>query len=854
MKNWFSVIAGTILLGLTLPVTPLHSQDWFEWMDDPTLNFYEIQRRFNQYWEGKTPERGTGWKQFKRWEYFWEERTYPTGNFPERDITYKEFQRYKQMHPDFDASSSNWTPLGPFNWQSTSYNPGIGRVNCITVHPSNSNIIFLGAPSGGIWKSTNGGLNWTTNTDNLVVIGVSAIVINPSNPNVLYMATGDGDGGATYSIGILKSTDGGNTWSATGLNWPVSQAVRINKLMMHPSNPDILLAGANTGFYRTIDGGANWTQIMGGNFRDIEFNPANPDIVYAAGTQFFRSTNNGQTLVQINNGIPTSGMNRIAIGVSPANPNYVYLLAGSSANSGFFGFFRSIDNGQNFTMQSNSPNILGYAIDGSSSGGQSSYDLAVAVSPTNPNEVYSGGINVWKSTNGGVNWTIVSYWVWPNSTGYTHADIHSLDFYGSVLYCGSDGGIFKTTNGGLNWTDLTAGVAITQWYRIGGTPQNADLIYGGCQDNGSFRYNSGVWTHVLGADGMEAAIDYTNSNTVYACIQNGGLRRSFNGGNSFSSITSGISGSGNWVTPYMLDPVVPTTLYAGFQDIWKSTNQGTSWTQLSTFNGSTIRQLDVSKSNQNYIYFSAGSSVFRTTDGGTTWNNISSGLPGLAIPYIIIHPANPDRAWVTTSGYTAGMKVFYTSNGGANWTNISGSLPNVPANCIVYETGSPDRLYVGMDVGVYYRDSSMSDWAAFMNGLPNVIVRELEIHYGTGKIRAATYGRGLWESPLAVIGIKPIAGNIPDKFRLYQNYPNPFNPKTKIRFDISPVETGLRPVFARLTVYDILGREIAVLVNENLQPGSYEIQWDASQYSSGAYYYELRAGGFVETRKMTLVK
>ena len=746
----------TLLLGATF------AQEWVKMMEDPNANFYDIQRSFNAYWEGRTVEKGKGWMPYKRWEYFMEPRVYPTGIKPDPERASRVFLEYLRTH-NGSLESANWTSLGPSAWVNgnSGYNPGLGRINGSAVHPTNSNTIFVGSPSGGLWKTTDGGATWNTTTDNLSLIGATSIVVHPTTPNTMYMATGDGDASINYySIGVLKSTDGGNTWNPTGLNWTVTQSRRISKLLIHPTNPSILLAATSIGIYKTVDAGVTWTQSTTGSFKDIEFKPGDPTTVYASGSQFYKSTNTGDSFSLITSGLPTSGVYRMAIGVSSANSSYVYILACNNTNYGFLGVYRSIDSGITFSSQSSSPNLLGYEQNGSDTGGQGWYDLAIAVSPTNANEVYTGGINVWKSTDGGVTWANKSYWIYQGTPAYTHADIHALDFYGTVLYVGSDGGFFKSADGGTTWTDLSTGLGITQIYRIGGYPANANLVYAGAQDNGSNRYSgTNTWTHVLGADGMETAIDYTNSNIVYVCIQNGGLRKSTNGGSNFSSITSGITEGGAWVTPYVLDPVNPQILYAGYVNIWKTTNGGTSWSKISNFTTSTFNALAVAPSNPNYIYASKSSTLYRTTDGGANWTTISTGLPGLYISYIAVASNDPNKIWVTLSAYTSGQKVYASTNGGTTWTNYSGTLPNLPINCIVHASSSNDALYVGADVGLYYRDNSLSDWQLYNNGLPNVIVTELEVHQSAGKLRAATYGRGLWESPLATPGTPSLSIN-----------------------------------------------------------------------------------------------
>lgn len=725
-------------------------------MQDPTANFYDVQEEFNLYWQGKTPDKGQGWKQFKRWEYMMEPRVYPTGIRPPSGIAQHEYSNYL-MQQQSQANStttvySNWTSLGPQSWTTSSYNPGIGRVNCVGFHPTNPNKIFIGSPSGGLWHSDDGGNTWGTNTDNLTVLGVSGIAIDPDNPDTMYIATGDGDGGDTYSIGVLKSIDGGVSWNPIGPNWTITNYRRVRKIVIHPTDHQILILATSDGIYRTINGGSNWTQVSSGSFYDIEFKPGDPTIVYASVSGgFYRSTNTGLNWTLVTSGLPSSDMGRIALAVTGANSNYVYLLACNNTDSGYKGVYRSTNSGVSFSTQSTTPNILGYSTDGSSGGGQGWYDLAIAASPTNANEIYIGGINVWKSTNGGVAWNLVGYWYYNNTTfPYVHADIHALEFNGSNLYAGCDGGIFKTSNGGASWTDLSAGLSITQFYRMGGTEASPNLLIGGTQDNGTNRMRGNSWRHVLGADGMEALISHADTNVMFACIQSGGMRRSTNGGNSFSSITVTNSEDGAWVTPYVMHPTNSQILFVGYENVWKTTNGGNSFSSISNFSGgSSLKSLAVSKSNPDYIYAATNTALYKTTNGGGSWSNITTGLSSQSITYIAVHPTEPERLWVTFSGYSNGNKVYYSSNGGSSWQNISGTLPNLPVNCIVYEEGSADAVYIGTDVGIYFRDSISTDWETFFDGLPRVIVHELEINYAVNKIRAATHGRGIWETFLA---------------------------------------------------------------------------------------------------------
>lgn len=733
------------------------------WLDPGTDDFATIQQNVENYYANiNKSEKGTGYKQWKRWEYMQMNRLSDNGkiiNYSAKNI--EEYTTYvnSQSNREILTTYGYWSSLGPqYFVDGNGWNGGIGRVNCIAFHPSNQNIFWVGCPSGGLWKTTTGGTSWTPLTDGMPRIGVSGLAVNYNNTDIMYLLTGDGDGGDVNSIGVLKTTDGGVTWYQTGLTWSVTDNARGYKIIMHPTNPAILFVVSTAGIFKTSDSGATWTNVhssSGNNYHDIEFKPGDPTIVYvSSGSKFYRSTNTGDTWTQVTSGVPTSAT-RMAIGVgSTASPSYVYLFAGPSYGTGtYVGTYRSTDNGLNFFSRSTAPNILGYSSTGNDNKHQTTYDLAVAVSRTDVNDMLTGGINTWYSLNGGSTWTNSS--VWDNVPGlhYTHADIHALEInpLNNYLYCGSDGGIFRTTDFGLNWTDLSNGLAITQSYRIAGYEPNQNLITNGAQDNGSNKWTGGsTMEHILGADGMDCMIDFTNSNILYNCIQYGNLYKSTNGGSTFSFVAPLVD-SGPWVTPFVMQADNAQVIYGGYSDIYKSTNGGSSWTNLG-YSGTGAMALG-GLSNPARVYASVGGSktLYMSNDGGSTFTDVSAGLPTGSITFIAVNPDNSFEVFVTYGGYTSGQKVYYSGNAGSTWTNISGSLPNIPVNCIAYcdNNGTPDdALYIGTDVGVYYRDNDIGDWIPFMNGMPNVIVFDLEVNETAGVITAGTYGRGFWRSAL----------------------------------------------------------------------------------------------------------
>ena len=758
MKNlYFRFLLFSILTSFSFTS---FSQVWVEMMKDPNANFYDIQAEFQDYWAGKTIQKGKGYKAFKRWENYMAPRVYPSGNITMPSQTYK---NYKQWETDLAAAgipkstNGSWQIIGPIGKPSGG---GAGRLNFIRFDPTNSNTIWVGAPDGGLWKTTNGGTSWTTNTDQLTVIGVSDVAIDPSNTQIMYLATGDSDGSDTFSTGILKSTDGGATWATTGLNWNPNLGRTIGRVLVNPTNPQIILVFASNGIHRSTNGGTSFTQVSTAAVSDGEFKPGDPTTVYACGTTFRKSTDGGATWGAAVT-LPLTGITRIAMAVSAANPAYVYLLAANNTDSGFKGLMRSTNSGGTFTSQSTTPNVLGFD-NGADAGGQGWYDLAIAVSPTNAEEVIVGGINHWRSTNGGSTWTMISHWYGGFQKPYVHADVHDIQYLpgsGTTILSANDGGFFKTTNSGSTWTDLSSNLAIAQQYRFSLSTSSANLILAGHQDNGTNRTSTAsltTWTEVGGGDGMDCFIDRTNNNRQISSVYYGDYARTLTGGTTFADIADPAV-QGEWVSPIKQDPVDANIAYsAGRAALYKTSNiwaTTVAWTTMGTPQGTgSIIEFAIAPSNNQVIYsLKTGSGgVSKSTNGGTSFTSCANPTISASPTWVAVSNTDPNVVFVTYSGYSAANKVFKSTNGGTSWTNLSTGLPNVPVNCIVYQNGATggDGIYVGTDIGVYYRDNSTNGWIDFSQGLPNCEVSDLEIYYATGRLRAATFGRGTWDSDL----------------------------------------------------------------------------------------------------------
>ncbi|PYK36711.1 MAG: hypothetical protein DME60_13950 [Verrucomicrobia bacterium] len=659
-------------------------------------------------------------KLFKRWEWLMEPRTYPSGRLNQAAITEireRISEEDKQLLKNAGPAAGPMMPAGPpVVWKFLGPSDAIGgtnmgRVNSINFDPKNSKIIYIGTPDGGVWRSATGGTAWSPLFDSQPTLSVGDVAVDPNDSKTLYVATSDPYGygtpfwGGTYSVGVRKSTNGGTTWSDTGLPWRIDQNRTIRRLVIHPTDSKILLAATSDGVYRTDNAGLTWNQVVTASAYDAEFQHNDGKIAYVTTSHVMKSTNAGETF-DATTATCCFG-SRYSIEIAHSNPKTLYTLCTDGAVQ------KSTDAGASWA-NTRAPGVSLYGY----------YDNVLAVSPVSDKVVWVAGFNIMKTTDGGATWASVP------TAG--HTDNHVLRFLpssGSTILAGNDGGLFKSTNSGSTWTSLNKGLAITQFYGVGSS-KTTKIMELGAQDNGHVKYDTGTWTSMS--------------------IQYGELYRSTNGGTTFGCIDTPCNG--NWVTPLQQDPTKATTIYAATCKVYKSTDQGIDWTDISgTLAGiTTFVSLKVAPSDPNYIYAGSGNKLYRTITGGMPWHDITAGLPVVSnyLTDVTVSDTDPKLVWVTFSGYNATDKVYKSQNGGETWENISGTLPNMPVNAIVYEKKADNPVYIGTDAGVYYRNDGLADWVPYKSGLPNVIVDRLEILYGTKVIRAATYGRGCWEAPL----------------------------------------------------------------------------------------------------------
>lgn len=730
----------------------------------------DISMAFNAYWATRNwKAKGSGFKPYKRWEHYWSLMADRNGNIPSAQALWDSWKAKASGTAKVPNPVADWQSVGPFQaGVHAGQLPGIGRINTMAVDPNNPDVWYAGAPAGGIWKSTNAGASWTNLFDEFPQIGVSGIAIDPADSNTIYIATGDDDAADSYSVGVFKSVDGGASWAETGLN-PSTTGVGtlMNEIAVDPTNSNIVWVaiqqggGIASGLYKSVNGGTTWDLKRSGPITDFKLKPGDPNTVYAVTNTVLYKTTDGDAFtapVDQTNIIPPAA-GRVVLGVSPANPEVLYMLRANTGASDFSyqGLFRSTDSGLNFTESPNSVDIM--------ESSQAWFDLALEVSPTNANELYVGCLNIWKSTNGGNNFNKLNEWFLDNAA-YTHADIHTLKFFGNRLFCGSDGGIYSTSDGGITFTDHTAGIAVGQFYRMSVSPSDANTIIGGLQDNGGQSLAAGQWFNYHGGDGMDNAIDPSNPNLIYGFTQFGGsLSISSDSGQSIGVIgppsdDQGNPVNGNWITPLAIS--ADGEVFAGFDAIYRL--DGSDWVQLYTIPGTdNIEDLEADPTDAQVLYAAEDNIVFRSDDGGESFATffIADGpIADLAINTTdgsFIYVVTSLRVGIPQTAQIGQTRKVYRIPVNANGDpgpeeDLTLNLPTDQAYlCVVHQGRHSDNpIYVGTNLGVYRLDDTLTEWEEYFEGLPSVAVSDLDISLDDERITASTYGRGVWQSPIPV--------------------------------------------------------------------------------------------------------
>ncbi len=824
--------------------------------------------------------------QFDRWLWYWQQHLDNNGYMVSPAKTWEEWDKVKQQARHTAAKTTsgvaaNWQFVGPDS--SGANGEGVGRINMLAFHPTDTNTFWVGTPGGGAWKTTNGGASWVSMTDQLPLLSVSDIVFNPLNPNTVYLCTGDRDAGDYYGIGVLKSYDGGVTWNTTGLTWTPSQFNVANSMVINPQDTNSLVLATTAGMYRSFNGGATFTKVDTGIFKQVLYHPGDTSIVYATtyidynyypivvNAQIWRSMDGGTTWTKHTSFTTTD---RITLAVTPAAPNMV-LGIGSAydpsgiSSDGLDGIYKSSDNGNTYTVihapgASCSGNLLNWSVAAVGCGGQGWYTLPLVISPLDSNIVFTGGVNTWGSIDGGHNWTLVNQEdAAAPGVAVIHADKHCMAFNPLLptrFFETNDGGIYWSDNptGTGVWNNITNRMGIEEIYRTS-VSNIASFAITGAQDVGSkVVLPGGVYEEAFGDDGMTCALDFADSSVAYASGQEGVIGR-LDPTNPYpimtdvdiaGNIPGGVEGTGNWITPFVIEPSCHTCLLAGFGSIYMSADEGNTWTDYSgVLTTNTLYRIATTIADTATVFATEAytQTIYFTHDGGASWRAMSSPYSGYpAISDIKIDPAVNDHIWLTYSGYGSPMVAEWSPTTGFRLLNIG--LPNVPVLCFAVDYLSRD-LYVGTELGVYYRDSTMTSWAPFTTGMPTVEVTDIEINYATNELWAATYGRSLWKSPKHTTTVLPAAPSSVMSVVPYASdgmviSPNPNNGQ----FTVTVKNTTAANVTMRLmdnngkTVWQGSGTLQGNTINVN-----------AGKLMPGTYIFEMSSGNIVEGRQNVVI-
>jgi uncharacterized protein (TIGR03437 family) len=713
---------------------------------------------------------------------------------------------------EFAPALGTWSFLGPGNVG--------GRTRAWVIHPTAPETMWAAGVAGGVWKTTNGGASWTPTSDLTANLAICTLTLATNDPNVIYAGTGESFAGTigVRGNGVFKTSDGGATWTQLSATANNQNFHFVNRLVVSPDGQRVY-AATTTGVWRSLDGGASWTQSLA--------QPSCDDLLRRtdqAGDFLFvscRPGNQGTISRNLDAGgagawepVQTeTGMNRVSLALAPSNQSTVYALASASSVaggpnnnyiSGLHAVFRSTNDGAagswtarvrntdatffNTLLLSN-PSV---AVCNNRFVNQGHYDNVIAVDPADPNRVWAGGVSLFRSDDGGANWGIAG------CAGEFHVDIHAIVFHpqyngtsNKTMFVGNDGGVYKTTDaragvrtqvcgtpncaGQVNFTSLNTNYGVTQFYH--GLPYpDGRTFFGGSQDNGTQRGSEGSgvngWSEIFGGDGGYVAIDPNNTNVLYAETQNGGIRKSTNGGTSFTPATTGINDPRvPFIMPFVMDPSNAQRLWTGGSRIWRTDNGAANWVQAALpLTNDTVSALAVAPTNANQVLVgTAGGFIHRTnvgttSDANTNWPSVRP--RGGFVSWVAYDPKDINIAYATYSTFNSAPNqrhVYRSADGGATWAGLDGtgasSLPDVPVHCIVVDPINSNHLYVGTDVGVFSSIDGGVTWAVENTGFANVITEALAVNTGGGakQLFAFTHGRGAWRVALNTVNCPAIS-------------------------------------------------------------------------------------------------
>jgi PKD repeat protein len=728
---------------------PSNLPTWVDMMDDPQVDIKEARQIFDDYWQRNERHPGDKHNKFERWYTRNVERLDDKGKIISSSQVRSELQHLRAARAE--EQEGDWFNYGPIEVgprPDGSKRDG-GRVKHISFHPADTSIFYVSCFKGGLFRGEDAGAKWVPLTDQLAE-EVYISQVDPDLPDVIYIGTNQG---------VLKTEDAGINWYQTDLDHG-----KVNGLVLHAANPQVVLAGHPGGIYRSENGGETFTLVLAASkVEEIRRHPTNPQIMYASTngspSQFFRSEDGGEAWAEITGGFGQGCFMKIA--VTPAAPDVVYVINARDhlGDDSFDGVYRSDDAGLTFQKQAGtSPCITGYRSNGDLSRGQPNYNLFIVADPTDANMIYAGGVKSWRSADAGSTWE--SFFEDVNENGQKlHLDQLSWAYHPGTnrLYSVSDGGIY-TLNDQDRFRSITDGLPIAEVWECTQSQQNITNVAGGTFHCGVKLNRDGEWFSSWGGDESTVLFDYSDDTYAYH-FKYEKISRSTNGGHSFQRINATEADRGNYSGTGVLDYGDVNILYVGLFEVERTRNARATtrsevqWTKISSFSGTQrIGKVAQSQVEHNLFYVSREGNQFYVSEDvqsdQPTFTNLTANLPVNGIVTDIEpHPTDANTVYILL-----GSKIYRSTDRGSNWEDISTGLPGVALLELIFDKSSNEGLYIGTDLGMFYKDASMSEWIDYSQGLPAVRVSGIDIFYGETReesiLTVATDGRGFWMSPL----------------------------------------------------------------------------------------------------------
>jgi len=762
-----------------------------------------------------------------------------------------------------------WELVGPTNIG--------GRIVDIEFHPDEPEVLYIGAATGGVLKTENSGDTWINTFIDVPNVNIGDICIDPNDKETVWVGTGEPNNASLsyYGDGLYKSENGGATWENKGL----IESCYIARIVVDYNNSDRLFVAAcgdlfnpsdERGIYRSVNGGEEWEQVLFVTDTtaaiDLVQHPENPDILYAGmwertrsftarrsfgySTGVYRTIDGGDTWEELTNGLPQGEAGRVGIAIAQSNPDVMYAWYDMPNQN--VEVYRSDDGGDSWIQKPTS--IL--------QGMNSTFGWyfgQIHVDPNDEDRVYLMGMALWRTENGGNNWTVLSDY---SNMDEIHVDHHAMKTVATTnrVWEGNDGGLYYSDDYGDTWTKVN-NLPVTQPYALDVSQQNPEKIICGTQDNGSNMTTSGMnqWYQVLGGDGMYCRIDYSNDNIYYAESQWGNLYRFENGWyNYIAGQPSNDSPRINWSAPLELDPEDPEKIYFGTYRVWKSTNRGDSWIPVSgdltagTYNNNfyTITTIGVHPANTSVVIAgTADGKVQVSTNGGMSWDDKTGGLPGRWVTKVIGDPFDENKIYVTMSGLRWSdylSHVYMSEDLGDTWIDISSNLPELPANSILADPDHEGSLFIGIDAGVYHTRNYGESWEGINNGIPKPPVVDLRLQENTRQLYMGGYGTSIYR-----LALNDLYVGMESHVRATANmtpYPNPVANGSAMTIPVTVTDAA----YAEVYITDMTGRRVAEVFSGSLASGTSNLEWTPNNLTPGFYLCTMEWNGQMVTEKIAV--